>query len=123
MDFAEIAEASDKTIQKAVDKMATEMASRVIKQRRKAAAVPAETQTPEVTGWAQVKSGSLLIVGARKFLAMTIDPTRKGGEFAWVTGYWMSRDGKKRTQQISHLHCTNGQRMELMNIGLVQVSK
>lgn len=122
MDFAEIAEANDKTIQKAVDRMATEMASRVIKKRR-AAVVPAEAETPEVKAWSQVKAGSLLTVGARKFLAMTIDPTRKGGEFAWVTGYWMSRDGKKRTQQISHLHCTNGQRMELMNIGLVQVSK
>ena len=102
MEFAEIAYASDETLAK-VDK-------------------PRVARRGSVTGpWATVKPGSVILINGKRFRANVIEPTREGGEFAWLTGAWVTAGGKPVRGMISHLHCPEGQRSEFANIGYVEV--
>lgn len=87
--------------------------------------------TAEPKGWGKVISSVLMQptiikvaqVGAGRpfyFLVTAIDPTRKGGDFAWVQGKRVTAAGKP-VDQISHLHCPEGERKEFLHIDRVSL--
>lgn len=102
MELAEVAYASDATLAK--------VAQRATKRQ------------PAIIGpWANVKTGVTFLIDGKRFRATAIDPTRKGGDYAWVTGAWVTSAGRPVRGMISHLHCPEGQRSEFVNINDVEV--
>lgn len=83
-------------------------------------------------GWAEVigqvlTAGSAIVKVAQEgagrpfyFLVSNVEPTRKGGDFAWVVGKRVTAAGKP-TEQISHLHCPEGERTEFLSIARVSL--
>ena len=56
------------------------------------------------------------------FTPSRIEPTAEGSEFAWVTGKRVNGRGNP-IDQITHLHCPEGERMELIHTSMVRGSK
>lgn len=104
MELAEVAHASDETLAK--------VAQRASKTKHQ----------PAIAGpWGSVKIGVVFMLGSKRFRASAIEPTREGGEFAWVTGRYVTAQGKPSPSQITHLHCPKGERMELVDIDDVRL--
>lgn len=52
------------------------------------------------------------------FVASRIEPTADDSEFAWVTGTRVNGRGKP-IEQITHRHCPDGERMELIHVSMI----
>jgi hypothetical protein len=71
--------------------------------------------------WARVEAGSVVLVGGKRFRLSTVEPTRDGSRLAWLTGLYVTNGGKPARGHLSHAHCPEGERMELVNIDQVRI--
>jgi len=71
--------------------------------------------------WANVRAGSVILIGNKRFRPSAIEPTRDGSSLAWLTGLYVTTTGKPSKGHISHAHCPEGERMELVNIEHVRI--
>ena len=53
------------------------------------------------------------------FVASVIEPTAPDSDYAWVTGERVNARGVRIESQITHRHCREGERMELIHVGMV----
>lgn len=53
------------------------------------------------------------------FIASKIEPTAPDSNCAWVTGKRVNARGDVRKDMMTHLHCPEGERMELIYVGMV----
>lgn len=91
---------------------------------KRATVAPVQPADP----WGGITMGNVIYVSENSvgdqafyFLVSKIDPTRKGGELAWVTGQRCNGKGKPLAQ-VSMLHCPDGMRMELLHIDHVKLA-
>lgn len=71
--------------------------------------------------WANVKVGVVFMIDRKRFRASAIEPTRDGSPLAWLTGQYVTAQGKPSPNQISHLHAPEGERVELVDIERVRI--
>lgn len=77
------------------------------------------------TAWNGVEVGKRFKVqrdGERAyyFIADSIEPTAPDSEYAWVKGTRVNSKNAPVIGQISHLHCGEGKREELIHVSMVK---
>lgn len=77
---------------------------------------------PEITNlWAEVKPGSVMLLGGKRFRLAVVDPTTTDSPYAWLTGLYVTANGKPARGSVEHLHVGNGEREEFVHIDQVRV--
>lgn len=57
------------------------------------------------------------------FIASAIEPTAPDSDYAWVTGTRVNGRGATHPSHVSHLHCGENARQELVHVSMVKGGK
>jgi hypothetical protein len=71
--------------------------------------------------WHGVTASTDILINGKRFRLSTVEPTREGSDFAWLTGRYITNGGRTTKGMISHLHCPEGERQEFVNIDSVRI--
>lgn len=81
-----------------------------------------DTHTPITLDlWERVTPGSVILVDGKRFRLAMVDPTTTDSPYAWLTGLYVTANGKPARGSVEHLHIGNGEREEFVHIDQVRV--